>query len=175
MRLDKRHIIKEDDYQTSYKSMLPVLPYIKKEWRIWECASGDGFMIDHLKKHEFNIYGTDIKGGFDFLGHGYTIDFDFIITNPPYSLKAEFIKRAYEIGKPWAFLMPLTTLETESRQSLFRKYGVEIILPNKRMNFMRKNGIKGHCFFATAWFTYGLNIGRDLTFYNYNENQEKLF
>jgi len=34
---------------------------------------------------------------------------DIIITNPPYSLKEEFFKRAYELGKPFAFLMPLTT------------------------------------------------------------------
>lgn len=32
-------------------------------------------------------------------------DCDYIISNPPYSLKGEVLKQLYEIGKPFAMLV----------------------------------------------------------------------
>ena len=40
------------------------------------------------------------------------VQFDCIITNPPFSLKQEFLQRCYELGKPFALLLPLTTFES---------------------------------------------------------------
>jgi hypothetical protein len=90
--------------------------------------------------------------------------YDCIITNPPFSIKQQFLERAYMLGKPFAFLLPLTTLETKKRQDLFRLYGLEIILLDRRINFFTPSGMVSSAWFATAWFTWGLNIGKQLSF-----------
>ena len=101
---------------------------------------------------------------------------DCIVTNPPYSLKQKFLARAYQLGKPFAFLLPLTTLETRIRQELFKKYGLEIILFDRRINFEVPSLKESRSWFSTAWFCSGLRIGRQLTFVHLGKNdQAELF
>lgn len=76
-------------------------------------------------------------------------DFDVIITNPPYSLKNEFLKKCYEYNKPFALLLPLTALEGKERGKLYKNKGIEIIVLNKRINFMKE---KNNVWFNTSWF-----------------------
>ena len=145
-----------DDFQTPPIALTPLLPYIKKDWVVWECANGNGNLEKALKDNGLNVVGTDIKTGFDFVKDKQDFNFDLIITNPPYSLKNEFLKKAYEYGKPFALLLPLTALESKERQSLYEKYGIEILLLNKRINFETPGGKGSSSWFATAWFCWKL-------------------
>lgn len=152
-----------DDFQTPPEALEPLYPYLKKEWTIWEPACGKGNLINALKEKGYNAFGTDILTGEDFRLEDRGCD--CIITNPPFSLKQQFLERCYKIGKPFALLLPLTTFETPKRQQLFREGGVEVIFFPKRINFETPNKVeKSSAWFATAWFTHGLNIGRELTF-----------
>ena len=145
-----------DDYQTPSSALDPLLPYLDKNKTIWECAAGKGYLVNKLKQEGFRVIATDILTGFDFLTKEPDLDFDIIVTNPPYSKKYEFLKRAYELGKPFALLLPLTILETEKRQALFKKYGIEILLLKKRINFITPSGSGSGSWFATAWFCWHL-------------------
>lgn len=147
--------------QTPEIAIKPLLPYLKKDWIIWECAWGGGSLAKHLEKHGFKIIGSKEM---DFLDEKINHKFDCIITNPPYSLKEEFLKRAYELGKPFAFLMPLTALEGKRRGELYRKYGIQLIVPNKRINFITPSGKGSGAWFQVAWFCFGLNLPKDLMF-----------
>jgi len=152
-----------DDFQTPPVALKPLLPYLKKDWLIWECACGDGNLVREFIKLGYKCIGTDLKTGHDFLSFEPKY-FDCIVTNPPYSIKQQFLERCYWWGKPFALLLPLTTFETAKRQRLFKKYGVEVIMFDKRINFKTPSGKGSGAWFATAWFTNGLNIGRQLTF-----------
>lgn len=173
----------QSDLQTPPHALEPLISYLDKacgyirsNYIIWECAQGEGLLTKELKRLGFNVIGSDIKTGEDFLIWQPEIEkgidpmsqdpnFDCIITNPPYDSKNEFLKRAYELDRPFAFLMPLTTLETPSRQYLFKKYGIEIILLNRRINFIPLGqNFNSVAWFAVAWFTHGLNIGQQLSF-----------
>lgn len=159
-----------DDFQTPPEALIPLMPYLSKGWTIWEPAAGKGYLVDELEKQGFKVIATDkyyyADGdvSFDFLLDK-PIHWDCIITNPPFSLKQQFLERCYKLGTPFALLLPLTTLETARRQKLFRDYGVEIICMPKRINFETPNNSGGSSWFATAWFTWGLNIGKQLTFW----------
>lgn len=156
-----------DDFQTPPEALYPLLPYIKKDWIIWEPACGKGNLVTELKLHGYVVTGTDIKTGYDFLNWEPINEYggyDCIITNPPYSLKQQFLKRCYDLGKPFALLLPLTTFETQKRQYYFKKYGVQVIFFDKRMNFETPSGNGGGSWFATAWFTNWLNLPHDLLF-----------
>ena len=81
-----------------------------------------------------------------------------IATNPPYSEKDAFIRRCYELGKPWAMLMPLTALEGIARRGMFRNNGVGLLVLDRRVQFQA--GRKG-AWFNTSWFCHGLLDGAD--------------
>lgn len=76
-----------------------------------------------------------------------------IITNPPYSLKNEFLERCYEYNKSFMLLLPLTALEGKQRNELYKKYGIELIVLDKRINFMKN---KNNVWFNTSWFCRGI-------------------
>jgi len=161
-----------NDFQTPPEALKPLLSYLKKEWTIWECAAGKRNLSNALIEKGYRVISTDLadvellegETGWDFLKWK-PDNFDCIITNPPFSIKQKFLERCYELEKPFALLLPLTTFETKKRQELFKKYGVEVIFFDKRINFETPNHVeKSSAWFATAWFTHGLNIGRQLSF-----------
>jgi len=162
-----------NDFQTPGYAIKPLLPYLNNSWTIWECTSGKGNLVKAFKKEGFQVIGTDILTGKDFLTWE-PDKYDCIITNPPFSLKTEFLIRAYKLGKPFAFLLPLTTLETAKRQYLFKTYGLEIILFDKRINFETPSGKGSGSWFASAWFTNKLNIGKELNFVKLDKSQGEL-
>jgi len=153
-----------DDFQTPPQALNPLLKYLNKNQTIWEPACGKRYLVDYLKEKKYKVIGTDIKEGieYDFLKYVPT-KIDIIITNPPYSLKNEFIERCYNLKKPFALLLPLAGLETIKRQSLWRQ-GLQLIILNKRLHFETPNNKESHCWFASAWFTNGLNLEKDLIF-----------
>jgi len=153
-----------DDFQIPPIALNPLYPYLKPDWTIWEPSQGKGNLTKALSS-TYKVIGSDILTEQDFLTWMPDQEFDCIITNPPFSLKQQFLSRCYSLGKPFALLLPLTTFETKKRQHLFKTYGVEVILFDKRINFETPNQIeKSSSWFGTAWFTNGLNIGKELSF-----------
>ncbi len=153
-----------DDFQTPSQALEPLIPYLKKDWTIWECANGNGNLSTELIKKGFEVVATDILVcDFDFLTQK-PAQFDCVVTNPPFSLKQEFLQRCYDLKTPFALLLPLTTFETSKRQKLFKKYGLQVIFFDKRINFETPSGKGSGSWFATAWFTWGLNLPKDLNF-----------
>ena len=161
-----------DDYQTPASALDVLMPYIPSDWIIWEPACGKGNIANTLREHRYAVIASDKFVGEkgivgvkrDFLGQAPAPICDAIITNPPYTLKNEFFERAFALGKPFAFLVPLTTLETKKRQAMFAEHGIEIIFIDHRINFETPSGGKSSSWFATCWITHGLNIGKELTF-----------
>jgi hypothetical protein len=161
-----------DDFQTPPKAVIPLLPYLSKEWRIWECAAGKGNLVRALQSQGYKIYGSDILTGIDFLTSPPPQQFDCIVTNPPYSLKDEFLDRSYSYGKPFALLMPLTALEGERKQQLYRDHGIQLIIPNQRINFETPSKVDFGSWFTTAWFTWKFSLPRDLFFFDLKHAQD---
>lgn len=129
---------------------------LSKVKAIWECADGTGNISKYLTDKKFLVLTSDKEE--DFMRTD--IDCDVIITNPPYSKKNQFLKRAFELGRPFAFLLPLTTLESGVRNELFRDKNIQVLIPNKRFDFTGKK----NCWFATAWFCWKLNLPNQLNF-----------
>jgi len=157
-----------DNFQTPKAAVDILIPYLKKDWQIWECAWGNGNLYRFLEEAGFKVLGTDINGKnghrLDFLIDKMSFHYDCIITNPPYSLKDKFLARAYELNTPFAFLLPLTALEGKRRGELYHKFGIELIIPNKRFNFETPSGKGSGAWFQTAWFCWKLNLPKQLNF-----------
>lgn len=144
---------KFDDLYTPEEGVYPLVKYLPKIKTIWECCDcGKSGITRVLKTDGWNVVSTDVKTGFDFLKDEPDFEFDIIVTNPPYSLKDDFIQRCYYHGKPFALLLPLTALEGIARGKMFRR-GLSLIVLDKRLNFMTN---KKSVWFNTSWFTHGI-------------------
>jgi hypothetical protein len=158
--------ISSDIFGTPPKYVYPLLKFIPKEWKVWESADDNkGRIYKLLNEEGYKVHGTDILNGFDFLSPLTPVpQFDCIITNPPYSIKDEWIARCYELEKPFALLLPLTALEGKTRQSMYKKYGIQLLMPPERINFVTPSGEGSGSWFYSAWFCHGLNLPEQINF-----------
>lgn len=157
----------KDRCQTPDYAVDPLLPFLNPDLTIWEPAAGEGLLVDTL--YDGGI-GTVVSG--DLLDGQNFFDplcepehWDILVTNPPYSTKYGWLARCYALGKPFALLMPIDVFGSTEAQALFHRYGVEVIFMNQRIDFkMPEKGWDSSAQFSTAWFTWGLEIGRQMTF-----------
>ena len=81
---------------------------------------------------------SHIDNGQDFFRYEPDQEYDFIISNPPYSKKDAVIKRLYELGKPWAmFVNPNGIFDARERFNFFSRFGVQLLIPRGRTQFMK--------------------------------------
>jgi hypothetical protein len=167
-----------DQCQTPFYALDPLIPYLP-QGIIWEPAAGDGHIVTKLELTGLDVIAGDILTGQNFFEY-IPPQYDLQVTNPPYSIKYQWLERCYELEKPFALLLPLETMGAVKGQRLFERYGIEVILLDKRINFKmpyKKYG-GGGAKFPVAWFTWGLNIGQQITFgkiQRYEDGQLSLF
>lgn len=120
---------------------------------------------------EFKLYADELKlkykatHKFDDLGNDFfkTLppkECDLLISNPPFSLQNEIIERTFkfvEFGliKSFCLLLPLSTLETEARATIYERYRnkLSIIIFKKRIKFL---GHKTSFNKACCWICYNI-------------------
>jgi hypothetical protein len=67
-------------------------------------------------------------------------EFDYLVTNPPFSIKDLVIEKTYEYGKKSVLILPLDSLGGVKRHELYRKYGYpDIYIPTRRISYYDKN------------------------------------
>ena len=153
-----------DELYTPKYAIEPLLKYLPQNAIIWECTDfGESNITKALKEKGYNVISTN-KEQINFLEDKATFNFDIIITNPPYSLKDSFLSKCYEYNKPFAMLLPLTTLEGIQRGKMFREKGIELLVLDKRIDF---NG-KGKVWYNTSWFCWQL-LPKELNFEKLNK------
>lgn len=153
-----------DIFQTPPHAVRYITPYMPKEWLIWECASGEGQIVNTLREDGYRVTGTDILQGFDFLSALSPVPkFDCILTNPPYSLKDQWLERCFYLDKPFALLLPITALGEQNRVKMYKEHGIQIVLPPSRINFGTPSGEGSGSWFYTAWFCKGLDLPNQIT------------
>lgn len=85
----------------------------------------------------FSVIATHIQNNQDFFKTDIP-ECDYIISNPPYSVKGEVLQRLFEIDKPFAMLVGVVGLfESQFRFNLFKKNEFEIMYMNKRVSYFK--------------------------------------
>lgn len=115
--------------------------------RVWECAAGSHNMIvNHLQDSGFNVHSSDLQFNssihsqhLNFLTELPDVDFDVVVTNPPFSLKKKFYERCLFLGKPFALLIPA---DYSGWVIDALRNGCERITPTRRIDYVTPNTLK---------------------------------
>lgn len=87
--------------------------------KIWEPAAGpQEAMSNEIRKFGHTVYSTDIITGTDFL-NCYTLKVDAIITNPPFNLSEQFIRRSLQLSPITCILSKAQFWHAAKRKQLF--------------------------------------------------------
>lgn len=160
-----------DKMFTPYYGVEPLLPYLRLDQTIWEPAAGEGHMVQALMQSGFVVTASELDDGQDYFTYEPTEPWDIQVSNPPYSIKYKWLARAYSLGKPFALLMPADTLQAATAQRLFRQYGYQMLLPDKRIDYKTPHkGWDSSAQFTSAWFCWQMEgLPNGVTFVTLNK------
>lgn len=125
-----------DEYYTPESAVKPIIKYIPKDSVVW-CPfdTEKSKYVELLRNSGFKVIYSHIDNGENFFFYEPTEHYDVIISNPPFSCKDAILRRLTELGKPYAILLPLPTLQGQSR---FKDLvGSEALIFDKRINFYK--------------------------------------
>ena len=131
-----------DEFYTPYYAIEPILKYLKPNSLIW-CPfdTADSMFVKVLRENGHIVDYSHINNGEDFFElkeHGKNSTYDYIISNPPYSMKNEVFETLFEIGKPFAMLVGVVGLfESQKRFHMFKGNEFEIMYMNKRVAYFQ--------------------------------------
>jgi len=128
----------DDEFYTPMYAIEPILKYIKPNSIIW-CPfdEKESLFVKRFIKEGYTVIATHINSGEDFFEYE-PPECDYIISNPPYSLKSEVLRRLFEIGKPFAMLVGVVGLfESQRRFDMFKTNDFEILYMNRRIAYFK--------------------------------------
>jgi hypothetical protein len=87
-----------------------------------------------------NDFGFQMLYGMrDWLDNQY--NYDYLITNPPFSIKDQVIEKCLKSGKPSALVLPIDSLGGKRRHSLYKQYNYPTVyIPTRRINYISVDG-----------------------------------
>lgn len=151
---------KHDNYMTPKSAWDNIKQYIPKNKVIWEAFYGDGKSGAYLTELGFNVIHEDI----DFFENDKG---DMIVSNPPFTLVKEVLKRLLVLDKPFIMILPSSKINT----SYFREWRdkhIQIIIPRKRIQFIKlvdgktPEKYKSDCNFDCFYYCYKIDLPRDI-------------
>lgn len=137
-----------DEVFTPAYGVKPLLKYLKfnekysgENITIW-CPfdTEDSEFVKIFRAEKYNVIATHIDNGQNFFYYEPKEHYDFIISNPPYSIKDDVLKRLYELDKPYAMLLPIPALQGQKRFPYLQ--GCQALIFDKRINFYKDKETK---------------------------------
>ena len=137
MRMDVVAGSHNDEWYTPAYAIAPILKYLKPNTVVW-CPfdTEESNYVKLLKENGFCVIHGSIVTGQDFFNQPVPVC-DYVVSNPPYSLKYECLQRLFDIGKPFAMLVGVVGLfENKKKFDMFKNNEFEIMYFNKRISFL---------------------------------------
>ena len=125
--------------ETAVMSIINELPIGKIIWCPFDTAESNfvkvlrecGYIV------EFSHIENEDKDFFDYE----PLEWDIIVSNPPYSIRNDVLKRVFSFKKPFALLMNTNGLfDSQIRWDLFNKNDFTLFYLKGRVNYMKEYG-----------------------------------
>ena len=151
----------------------PILNYLRPKSTIW-CpfdTKNSEFVII-LKEKGYKVLYSHIWYGQDFFSYEPKKEYDYIISNPPFSRKLEVLERLYRLNKPFAMILGLPILNYQEIGKFFytKNSDLQLLIMDKKVSF---NGNTAS--FNNSYFCRKI-LPKDIIFYHLeNNNSNKYF
>lgn len=137
MKMDKVANSQNDEFYTPPYAILPILKYIKQNSIVW-CPfdTENSWFVKLFREKGHTVVHSHINSNENF----FTTEkkCDYIISNPPYSLKTEVFERLFSLGIPFAMLVGVVGIfESQKRFKTFKENNFEIMYFNKRIAYFK--------------------------------------
>lgn len=137
---------RDDYYATEPKAVELLLDLEKFDSNILEPCCGEGHMSEVLKSAGYNVTSSDLidrgYGGVKSLFDYEHFDGD-IVTNPPYKLALDCVKKSLDIvddGHKVAMFLKIQFLESKTRKEFFEQYPPKVVYVASKRLVCAKNG-----------------------------------
>lgn len=127
-----------DEFYTPTYAVFPIAKYLKPNSKIW-CPfdTEQSNFVKLFRELGHQVIATHILNGEDFFEYKVP-ECNYIISNPPYSLKTEVFEKLFEIGIPFAMLVGVVGLfESQKRFDLFKRNDFEVMYLSRRVAYFK--------------------------------------
>ena len=102
--------------------------------------------------------------GIDFFHH--SVNYDWCLSNPPFSKAKSILRRLKQAGKPFMILLPTPRINTQYFIELFRyDDNLQLVIPPKRIHFVSNElKKKSNPNFDCVWIAYKCKFRKDILF-----------
>lgn len=141
-----------DLYETPPMAVRALLRHVRLPKGVWEPACGPGAIVEVLRDSGRTVVATDLV---DYGLQGSTAGVDFlmetkappgvkcIVTNPPYKLADQFLRRAVTLVPKTYVLLRLAYLEGAGRSDLIDGHLQRVLIGKERLPMMHRDGWSG--------------------------------
>ena len=134
-----------DECYTPDYAVKPILEYIPKDVTVWcpfDTEESQFVKLIGERIGKENVEYSHLDNGEDFFQYQ-PKHWDIIVSNPPFSNKKKFFKRALDLGKPFALIMTNAWLNDSAPKKLFKDAGKDLLLLmfEERMEFKYGNAV----------------------------------
>lgn len=139
MKLDEVAKSGNDEFYTPPYAVEPILKYIEPHSNVW-CPfdTADSWFVKLLEMNGHNVVRSHLDDGHDFFKTEAPTGVDYIISNPPYSVKGEVLSRLFDLGVPFAMLVGgVGIFESQKRFDMFKENDFEIMYMNRRVSYFQ--------------------------------------
>lgn len=129
---------KNDEFYTPSYAIKPIVKYIEPNFVIW-CPfdTKDSLYVKEFKNAGYWVIYSHINEGKDFFKMK-PPKCDYIISNPPYSIKTEVLQRLFKLNIPFAMLVGVVGLfESQRRFEMFKNNEFECMYLNKMVSYFK--------------------------------------
>jgi len=143
-----------DECYTPEYAVRALVPHLEKFkgktiWCPFDEATSN--FVKVLESEGFNVVRSHINEGQDFYTHA-PLDWDVMVSNPPFTNKRGIFERAIELGKPFALIMSNTWLNDAAPKQVFRNIPLQLLMFEERMKFMNQDNSENKITFSSSYF-----------------------
>ena len=144
-----------DECYTPDYAVKPILEYIPKDTIVW-CPfdTEDSWFVKLIKDKGNHVEYSHLNKGQDFFQYE-PDEWHMMVSNPPFSRKKKFFKRALSFNKPFALIMTNTWLNDSAPKQLFKDKDLQLLMFDKRIEFTYPNGhVDNKITFSSSYYCY---------------------
>lgn len=143
-----------DEVFTPFYAVEPLLEFLPKDKIIW-CPFDEEWsaFFRLFTEKGYQVIRSSLRERQDFFKYE-PENWDILVSNPPFSKKNDVLKRAYELDKPFALLLPVNSIQSKKRFQIFNN-DIQMLVFDGRVDFHTQNNMqtftKGN-HFGSAYF-----------------------